>query len=157
MGCGGVANGMYGRYVTAAPATPPAENSPKKVRVPPRPGALLDNRATILVNLPADARLTFGGHLTTLTSTTRYSQDAAAPLQAGLKYQCVLRAEIVRDGVPSVVERTVLVRANEEFARFGLGFANAGLRSALILEGFQGGDVASAARGSPMRSSFADR
>jgi uncharacterized protein (TIGR03000 family) len=119
--CGGVANGMSGGYVPAAPAMPPPASRPEKIPVPPRPGAALDNRATIVVTLPADAKLTFDGKLTASTSNTRWF--VTPPLRAGLKYQYVLRAEIVRDGVPGVVERTVLVRPNEE-SRVSLDFAN---------------------------------
>jgi uncharacterized protein (TIGR03000 family) len=81
-----------------------------------------DNRATVVVTLPPEAKLKFDGHLTTSTSATR--RFVTPPLKTGLKYEYVLRAEIVRDGVPSVVERTVLVRANEE-ARVSLDFASA--------------------------------
>jgi uncharacterized protein (TIGR03000 family) len=81
-----------------------------------------DNRATVVVTLPPDAKLKFDGHVTTSTSGTR--RFVTPPLKAGLKYEYVLRAEIVRDGVPSVVERTVHVRANEE-SNVSLEFAGA--------------------------------
>jgi uncharacterized protein (TIGR03000 family) len=51
-------------------------------------------------------------------------QFVTPPLQEGAKYHYVLRAEIIRAGVPSVVERTVLVRANEK-SQVSLDFANA--------------------------------
>jgi uncharacterized protein (TIGR03000 family) len=80
-----------------------------------------DNRATLVVHLPADAKLTLNGHLTMSTSNTR--RFITLPLEAGREYQYVVRAEIVRTGAPSVVERTVVVRAGEE-SRVSLDFAD---------------------------------
>ena len=75
-----------------------------------------------MVTLPSNAKLTFDGHVTASTSATR--QFVTPPLHAGLNYRYVLRAEIMQGGVPSVVERTVLVHANEE-SHVALDFANA--------------------------------
>jgi uncharacterized protein (TIGR03000 family) len=124
--CGGVFNGMYGGYAPGTPATAPAASPPGKVPAPPQPGVSAaqspDNRATLVVNLPADAKLTLNGQLTMSTSNRRWF--VTPPLQAGREYQYVLRAEVVRTGVPSVVERTVVVRANEE-SRVSLDFDSA--------------------------------
>jgi uncharacterized protein (TIGR03000 family) len=100
------------------PGTPsrPAE----KVPVAPQKTAT-DNRASIQVTLPADAKLTFDGQPTSSTSGTRWF--VSPPLQQGWDYQYQLRAEIVRNGVPQMVNRTVIVRANEE-TRVSMDFSN---------------------------------
>jgi uncharacterized protein (TIGR03000 family) len=116
---------MYGGYAPGTPATVPV-NPPGNVPAPPQPGVsatqALDNRATLVVNLPPDAKLTLNGQPTLSTSTTR--RFVTPPLQAGRQYQYSVRAEIVRAGVPSVVERTIIVRANEE-SSVSLDFASA--------------------------------
>jgi uncharacterized protein (TIGR03000 family) len=78
---------------------------------PPQKTSSLD-RATIVVTLPADAKLTIDGHPTTLSTETR--RFVTPRLKVTSNYQCVLQAEIVRDGVRRIVTRTVPVRANEE-------------------------------------------
>jgi uncharacterized protein (TIGR03000 family) len=75
-----------------------------------------------LVTLPAGAKLAFDGHVTSSTSSTRWF--VSPPLETGSNYKYELRAELVRDGMRSVVTRTVLVRANQE-TRVSLNFADA--------------------------------
>jgi uncharacterized protein (TIGR03000 family) len=83
--------------------------------------ASADNRATILVSLPADATLTFDGQPTASSSGTRWF--VSPPLQQGSNYNYQLRAEVVRGGVPRVLTRTITVRANEE-TRVSMDFSN---------------------------------
>jgi uncharacterized protein (TIGR03000 family) len=65
--------------------------------------------ATIVVRLPADAKLMVGGAPTSSTQGVRWF--TSPPLQAGKDYQYTLKAEVMRDG--KRVERTkeVTVRA----------------------------------------------
>jgi uncharacterized protein (TIGR03000 family) len=65
----------------------------------------------LIVNLPADARLTFDGVATTSTSAQRTFRTP--PLQTGQDYTYTLRAEVNRDGVTSEVTQVVTVRAGE--------------------------------------------
>jgi uncharacterized protein (TIGR03000 family) len=71
----------------------------------------LDAPATIVVRLPADAKLTVDGSATRSTDSVR--TFVSPPLQAGKDYQYTLRAEVMRDG--KTVERTrdVSVRAGQ--------------------------------------------
>ena len=70
-----------------------------------------DAPGTVIVSLPADARLTFDGAATTSTSAERTFRTP--PLQTGQDYTYTLRAEINRDGVASSVTQVVTVRAGE--------------------------------------------
>ena len=65
--------------------------------------------ATVVVRLPADARLTIDGEPTRSRGATRTFQSP--PLQAGAPSQYVLRAEIVRDGRALSVRQRVRVLA----------------------------------------------
>jgi uncharacterized protein (TIGR03000 family) len=68
--------------------------------------------ATIVVSLPADAKLTFDGEATTSTSNQRVFVSPTLP--AGQEYHYTLQAEVVVDGKPVTVSKTVAVRAGEE-------------------------------------------
>jgi len=70
-----------------------------------------DAPGTLIVNLPADARLTFDGVATTSTSEQRTFRTP--PLQTGQDYTYTLRAEVNRDGVSSGVTQVVTVRAGQ--------------------------------------------
>jgi uncharacterized protein (TIGR03000 family) len=68
--------------------------------------------ATIVVSLPADARLTIDGTATRSTSSRRvFISPKLAP---GMEYRYTLRAEYTRAGEPVVVTREVRVRAGAE-------------------------------------------
>ena len=67
--------------------------------------------ATIVVSLPADARLTVDGNVTRSTSERRLFVTPA--LEDGVNYVYTLRAEIVRDGQTSVQTQDVTVRSGE--------------------------------------------
>jgi uncharacterized protein (TIGR03000 family) len=68
--------------------------------------------ATIVVSLPADARLSIDDVTTASTSATR--TFVSPVLETGHAYHYVLKAEVVRDGKTVSVEERVPVRAGEE-------------------------------------------
>lgn len=68
--------------------------------------------ATILVRLPADAKLTIDG--ATTRSTEEVRTFLSPPLQAGKEYQYTLRAEVTRDGKKVERSREVTVRAGQQ-------------------------------------------
>jgi len=68
--------------------------------------------ATVLVNLPADAKLTFNGWTSANNTTTRRFRTPA--LQPGQEFAYTIRAEIVRDGQTIVRNHEVVVRAGQE-------------------------------------------
>jgi uncharacterized protein (TIGR03000 family) len=69
----------------------------------------VDAPATIVVSLPADAKLTVDGTATQSTDSVR--AFVSPPLQAGKDYQYTLRAEVTRDGKKVERTRDVNVRA----------------------------------------------
>ena len=83
--------------------------APAVVYVPVYVSAPAATPATVVVRLPADARLTIDGAATRSTGATRTFQSP--PLEAGAPGQYVLRAEIVRDGRALRVRHRVQVRA----------------------------------------------
>jgi uncharacterized protein (TIGR03000 family) len=68
--------------------------------------------ATLVVTLPADARLTIAGAPTTSTSSTRVF--VSPTLQPGKAYRYTLEASFVQDGKPVVVKKSVRVRAGRQ-------------------------------------------
>ncbi len=105
-GCNGIGCAGYG-VAPVAPVTPvkpepaPAP-APKEVSAP----------ATIVVTLPADAKLTIDGAATSSTSARRTFVSPTLP--AGQEFGYTLQAEIVRDGKTVKVTKQVTVRAGEE-------------------------------------------
>ena len=82
----------------------PGKEMPKKTEV--------EAPATIVVSLPAEARLIIDGNSTTSTSARRVFTSPA--LQPGQTYVYTLRAEIVRDGQTMSETQQVTVRAGEQ-------------------------------------------
>jgi len=68
--------------------------------------------ASIIVSLPADARLTVDDTVTKSTSATRLFATPA--LESGKEFHYTLKAEGVRDGKTYTAIRRVAVRAGEE-------------------------------------------
>ncbi len=68
--------------------------------------------ATIIVDLPADASLTFDGAPTTSTSAQRVFSSPNLP--AGETFFYTLKGEIIRNGEKIVAEKRIAVRAGEE-------------------------------------------
>jgi uncharacterized protein (TIGR03000 family) len=81
---------------------------------------------TIVVNLPADARLTVDGAATTSTTASRTLITPA--LQPGYEYYYTLRAEVVRDGQTAVQTQRVAVRSGEA-TQISFDFATSGVAS----------------------------
>jgi uncharacterized protein (TIGR03000 family) len=67
--------------------------------------------ATIVVSVPADAKLTFDGNATQSSDSVR--TFTSPPLQPGKDYQYTLRAEVTRDGKKVERTREVNVRAGQ--------------------------------------------
>jgi uncharacterized protein (TIGR03000 family) len=84
----------------------PKEEKPKQEE------ALNAAPATIIVSLPAEAKLNFDGSVTTSTGATRVF--VSPTLNAGRDYHYDLQAEIVRDGKTVSAAKRVTVRAGEE-------------------------------------------
>jgi len=92
-----------------APKTnPPAEDKKEEKKEEKEVAA----PATIVVNVPAGARLTIDGVATTQTSATRVFATPA--LQNGREFHYTLRAEVVRDGRTVATTERVAVRAGQE-------------------------------------------
>jgi uncharacterized protein (TIGR03000 family) len=71
-----------------------------------------DTTATVVVELPADAKLTIDGEATTSTSATRVFQTPA--LEPGQTFHYTFQAQVERDGKVQSVTRRVEVRAGEQ-------------------------------------------
>jgi uncharacterized protein (TIGR03000 family) len=67
--------------------------------------------ATLIVNLPADAKLTIDGEATSSTSAQRVFVSPA--LELGKEYEYTLKAEVVRDGKSQVATAKVTIRPGE--------------------------------------------
>jgi uncharacterized protein (TIGR03000 family) len=68
--------------------------------------------ASILVRLPADAKLTIDDNPTQSTSAER--RFVSPPLQPGREFRYVLKASIVRQGETLTATQNVMVRAGKE-------------------------------------------
>jgi uncharacterized protein (TIGR03000 family) len=126
-GCSGYYGGCCGGYAApvapaAAPGVAPAPAGPGGAPAAPggAPGDLPKDKgkvniaapASIVVNLPADARLMVDDTMTTSTSEMRrFTSPELAP---GRDYHYTLKAEIVRDGQTLTAMERVTVRAGEE-------------------------------------------
>ena len=84
-----------------SPAVVPAWPGPAGGRAP----------ASLIVHLPADARLTIDGDPTRSTSGARWF--VSPPLEPGMTFHYDLKAEVVRDGKTLTETRRVAVRAGQ--------------------------------------------
>jgi uncharacterized protein (TIGR03000 family) len=75
-------------------------------------GAMLNVPATIVVSLPADARLMVDGKATKSTSASRLFVSPA--LEPGQDYFYTLKAETVIDGQAVAASKRITVRAGKE-------------------------------------------
>jgi uncharacterized protein (TIGR03000 family) len=123
-GCyGGAYGGCYGGVpVMGAPGGPPGQ-PPADVNKMPKPepekkpgsessSAPTASPATIVVSLPADAKLTIDDKATSLTGARRLFMTPN--LKLGGEYYYTLKAETVRNGKSSVIERVVTVRPGQQ-------------------------------------------
>ena len=83
----------------------------EKIPAPPKTKTKTTAAATIVVTLPAEARLTVDGNATASTSDRR--TFLTPPLETGADYVYTLRAEIVRDGNALVRTKEVAVRGGQ--------------------------------------------
>jgi uncharacterized protein (TIGR03000 family) len=91
-----------------APAMPPPPSTP----TPPPAGAKSTfdgNAGYIVVDVPADAKVFVNGHAT--TSIGEHRQYVSHGLEAGMRYEYQVRAEIVRDGKTLSETKTVQLTA----------------------------------------------
>lgn len=115
---GGCGTAVYGGYcaptvgygcqgaVPAHPMPPAPMKDGKKIDM-----GSLAAPATLIVNLPADATLKVDDYQTVSKSETRvFTTPELAP---GKDFVYTLKAEVIRDGKPVVVEQVVKVRAGE--------------------------------------------
>ena len=91
-----------------------------------KPQANAPAPATIIVSLPADAKLTIDNAATQATASPRVFTSPVLP--AGRDYHYTLKATMVRNGQPVVVSRQVTVRAGQE-TRVNLEASLAGVAS----------------------------
>jgi uncharacterized protein (TIGR03000 family) len=113
-GCygGGYAYGCYGGGCYGVPVMPGAHHG-KPEDTKKKMGSLAGpNAATIVVNLPADARLMVDDKPTTSTGERRVL--VSPDLTPGKEYYYTLKAEAMRDGQTVKVEQRVDVRAGRE-------------------------------------------
>src|SRR5262249_18993952 len=91
--------------------TPRGDPSGQK-NTPPGQGSLTPAPATIVVSLPAEARLTVSGESTRSTSDLR--TFVSPVLQPGKTYRYDLEAEITQNGRTQKTSQQVIVRAGQE-------------------------------------------
>jgi uncharacterized protein (TIGR03000 family) len=124
-GCYGYRHGCHGCAGAGCtgghpPALPPAEKKPGAAPAKPaapagapkvekKEEARVPTPARLLVNLPAEAKLTIDDVVTTSTSTTRLF--VTPELAPGKDYIYTLKAEVTRDGKSETVIKQVTVRA----------------------------------------------
>jgi uncharacterized protein (TIGR03000 family) len=106
-----------GSVKVAAPAPAdsregPSGTKPKTELIGPPQDSAGSSRATLVVQLPSEARLTINGATSQMTSGTRTFQSP--PLRRGEDYSYTLQAEWVRDGQTVTTGKHVTVRAGEE-------------------------------------------
>jgi uncharacterized protein (TIGR03000 family) len=111
-GCmGGVP--MYGCVGGMPPDKMPPKDKDKKDKkdkvTPPDGEVSYPAPATIVVSLPADAKLTIDDNPTTSTTATRVFQSPS--LAPGKDFRYTLKAEVIRDGKAVVETQEIIVRA----------------------------------------------
>jgi uncharacterized protein (TIGR03000 family) len=109
-GCGGCYGGCYGgcggMIYQGAPAPMPQGGAPKKEQVSlPTPG-------TIVVNLPADAKLTIDGYVSSQTSAQRRLVTPA--IRPGQEFSYTLVAETTQNGQTLSQTQQVTVRPGQQ-------------------------------------------
>jgi uncharacterized protein (TIGR03000 family) len=117
-GCGGVIYGgaMYGGAPTGTVAPATTDGGTKKdgkIKESDRDESNLgrSTSATLIVTLPADAKLSVDGHLTTTTAAVR--RFTTPPLDAGRDYVYNLKAEVMNEGKKEVITKRVTVRSGQ--------------------------------------------
>ena len=113
--------------MTPAPAPAPGPKPTPKIEAKPEEkGAAIPAPASIVVNLPAEAKLMIDDAATRSTSSVRVFSTPT--LENGKEYFYTLKAEIIRDGQTVTASKKVAVRAGEE-TRVSLEFPVASVAS----------------------------
>jgi uncharacterized protein (TIGR03000 family) len=107
--CGGYGGGCHG---CGGVIMPYEGGGPKPMPGTKKTSLDAPSPATLVVTLPAEAKLTIDDYVTNSTSEQRVFQSPA--LMPGKTYSYTLKAEILRDNKPQVVTKEVIVRAGEE-------------------------------------------
>jgi uncharacterized protein (TIGR03000 family) len=105
--CWGGSGGCWGGQMMAAPVAQPA----KPEAMPKPQGAMVPATATIVVNLPADAKLLFDGRVTSSTEAVR--RFVTPELETGVDHSYTLTAQVVRNGQTLTATQVVTVRAGQ--------------------------------------------
>jgi uncharacterized protein (TIGR03000 family) len=108
--CGPVAPACSGGVVVPGKTMEPKAMPKESIPTPPAKTET-SARATIVVTVPADARLTVDGNPTSSTSERRTFLTPA--LETGADYIYTIRAEVVRDGRSVIETQRVTVRGGE--------------------------------------------
>jgi uncharacterized protein (TIGR03000 family) len=108
-GCYGCAGcyGCYGAVVVVPKVTPPPKEKKKKEKTD-----LDSETSTIVVHLPAEAKLFVDNVACPLTSDERSFRTPK--LQPGRQYYYMLKAEVTRDGEPVVETKKIYVAAGKK-------------------------------------------
>jgi uncharacterized protein (TIGR03000 family) len=101
--------GYGGGVILQGGATQQGEKAPKPKEK--REESKVPAPVTIVVDLPADAKLLIENEATTSTGDSRVFQSPT--LTPGKEYQYTLTAEVVRDGKPIKAEQVVTVKAGQ--------------------------------------------
>jgi uncharacterized protein (TIGR03000 family) len=114
-GCYGCVGYAPGYMMNFSPATPgPSDNdtlpAPKKANG--EKATLAPTNAKLIVELPADAKLTVDGRA--MKTVAGHGVFTTPSLKKGELYYYELSVEVLRDGKPVAENRRVLVRAGEE-------------------------------------------
>ncbi len=111
--CGGCCAPCYVAAPCLPPPPPPCVKKPQKL---PKPKAVTSAAegapAVLVVNLPADAKLTISEQPTVSTLSQRIFETPV--LEPGKEYTYTLKAEVVRDGRVESTTHEVTVRAGDE-------------------------------------------
>jgi uncharacterized protein (TIGR03000 family) len=124
-GCHGAAACCGGGHAYCGGAPACCGHHPVKPKDMPKPkpdGEETAAPATIIVTLPADAKLTVDDNPTTSTSTTRVL--VSPPLDPGKEFNYTLKGELLRDGKTVHASQRITVRAGQE-TRITLEFPTA--------------------------------
>jgi uncharacterized protein (TIGR03000 family) len=118
VGYGGYRGGVYGTRGARRGAPGAPRRNPERIRSRPKDmGADLNasRPATVVLSVPADARVTFNGQPTTSRSTSRVF--VTPPLAPDRAYYYEVEARVERDGQSRTVTRRMPVRAGQEVRR----------------------------------------
>jgi len=91
---------------------PPKEG--EKLKVAPKPTTMLDRSApaTLVINLPADAKLSIDDAVTTSQTGTRVFSTPA--LETGKEFYYTVKGELLRDGRTITTSERVKVQAGQQ-------------------------------------------